>query len=247
MALEMKFGGDRKQFITLGILGIVLAGVIYMNYFSGPEIASSPAPRPSTAAPAPPPVAPRPATAAKKLQLDRRAQEFRPRVGAARPEDRLAPMSVDPTLRLDLLARLEKIQITGGTRSLFDFSNIAAAPVPTGPQGARIIAAPKKAPAAPKPFIGPMPEPPPAPKPVVQKPVAPPIPLRFYGFLSAPRGGSKRAFFLDGDDIVVGSEGDLLKNRYRLIRIGLNNVTMEDTQFQQQQTLPIVPDNGGGD
>ncbi|MCX6609832.1 MAG: hypothetical protein NTW74_03150, partial [Acidobacteria bacterium] len=57
---------------------------------------------------------------------------------------------------------------------------------------------------------------------------------------------NKKGFFLDGDDIVVASEGDLIKTRYKVIRIGLTNVTMEDTQFKQQQTLPIVPDNSGG-
>jgi hypothetical protein len=247
MALEMKFGGDRKQFITLGVLGAILMGVIYMNYFSGPDTTPMaplrPAPPPSTSTPA----AARPVDARKKIQADRRAQEFRPRVGAARPEDRLDPMTLDPSLRLDLLSRLEKIQITGGARSLFDFSNSPSAAPLTTPQGARIVAPPRRPPVTPRAFIGPMPEPPPIPKPIVQKPVAPPIPLRFYGFLAPPRGGAKRAFFLDGEDILVAGEGDLIKNRYKLIRIGLNNVTMEDTQFGQQQTLPIVPDNGGGD
>lgn len=247
MALEMKFGGDPKQLRILGVLGVVLVVILYFNYFSGPDTAPA-RPTPKTAEAPLAPTAPLPSVARKpderkRLQVDRRAQEFRPRVGPARPEDRPDPMTVDPTLRLELLARLEKVQITGGTRSLFDFSNVQMAsntPVPT------IIPAPKKAPKTPGPFIGPMPEPPPMPKPVVQKPIAPPIPLKFYGFTSAPRGGSKRGFFLDGEEIIVASEGELIKKRYKVIRIGLANVTMEDTQFEQQQTLPIVPDTGGG-
>lgn len=247
MALEMKFGGDPKQLRILGVLGVVLVVILYFNYFSGPDTAPA-RPTPKTAEAPLAPTAPLPSVARKpderkRLQVDRRAQEFRPRVGPARPEDRPDPMTVDPTLRLELLARLEKVQITGGTRSLFDFSNVQMAsntPAPT------IIPAPKKAPKTPGPFIGPMPEPPPMPKPVVQKPIAPPIPLKFYGFTSAPRGGSKRGFFLDGEEIIVASEGELIKKRYKVIRIGLANVTMEDTQFEQQQTLPIVPDTGGG-
>ena len=129
--------------------------------------------------------------------------------------------------------------------SLFDFSNIPTASTTAGPV-AKIIPSPKSAPKTPKPFIGPMPEPKPPPPVVAQKPIAPPIPLKFYGFTSAPRGGSKRAFFLDGDEIVVAGEGELIKRRYKVIRIGLANVTMEDTQFQQQQTLPIVSEVGGG-
>jgi hypothetical protein len=251
MALEMKFGGDRKRLMALGILGVVLVVILYLNYFSGPDIPDRPVARTSATNTAP--MANLPTTAAiaarktdekKRIQVDRRAQEFRPRVGPARPEERPDPMTVDPTLRLELLARLEKVQISGGMRSLFDFSNMPSSA--STASVAKIIPSPRTAPKAPKPFIGPMPEPPPVPKPVVQKPIAPPIPLKFYGFTSAPRGGARRAFFLDGDEIVVAAEGELVKRRYKVIRIGLANVTMEDTQFEQQQTLPIVPDPGGG-
>lgn len=251
MALEMKFGGDPKQLRTLGILGAVLAVILYFNYFSGPD---TPAPStkrtagtntaPQMNLPSTTDVAARKTTEAKKrIQVDRRAQEFRPRVGPARPEDRPDPMTVDPTLRLEKLTRLEKIQITGGSRSLFDFSNVASVATSTV---AKIIPSPKKSPAAPKPFVGPMNKPPDPPKLVAAPPVAPPIPLKFYGFTSGARGANKKGFFLDGDDIVVASEGDLIKTRYKVIRIGLTNVTMEDTQFKQQQTLPIVPDNSSG-
>jgi len=251
MALEMKFGGDPKQLRTLSILGVVLAVILYFNYFSGPDT-PAPATRrtagtntaPQMNLPSTTLTAPRkPTEERKRIQLDRRAQEFRPRVGPARPEDRPDPMTVDPTLRLDKLTRLEKIQITGGSRSLFDFSNI-----PSGENStvAKIIPSPKKTAAVPKAFIGPMNKPPDPPKLVVAPPIAPPIPLKFYGFTSGSRGVNKKGFFLDGDDIVVASEGDLIKTRYKVIRIGLTNVTMEDTQFKQQQTLPIVPDNSGG-
>ena len=37
MALEMKFGGDPKQLRILGGLGLVLAVILYFNYFSGPD------------------------------------------------------------------------------------------------------------------------------------------------------------------------------------------------------------------
>ena len=132
------------------------------------------------------------------------------------------------------------MQISGGTRSLFDFSNVNS----SGATVARIIPAPRMKP--PVAFIGPMQKPPDPPPVVAVKAMAPPIPLKFYGFTTALRGANKRGFFLDGDEILVASEGEMLKKRYKVIRIGLANVTMEDTQFQQQQTLPIVPDNSGG-
>jgi hypothetical protein len=243
MALQIKMGGNPKQFAILGVLSLVLVYLVYSNYSGDSSVPDRPAPPPAAPAPVAVTTPIKKTEDRRRAQLDRRAQEFRPRVGPARPEDRPDPMTVDPTLRLDLLARLEKVHISGGMRSLFDFSNVPVvsnAPIP------KIIPAAQK-PVAPKPFIGPMPEPPKPPKPVVQAPVAPPIPLRFYGFASSPRGGQKRAFFLDGENIVVAAEGDSIKGRYKVIRIGLANVVMEDTQFKQQQTLPIVPDPTGGD
>ena len=71
------------------------------------------------------------------------------------------------------------------------------------------------------------------------KPQAPPIPLKFYGFTSA-RGGVKRAFFLENEDVFVANEGDVVKRRYKVVRINLNSVVMEDTDFKQQQTLPLT-------
>ena len=34
-------------------------------------------------------------------------------------------------------------------------------------------------------------------------------------------------------------EGDLVKNRYKIVRIGVNSVIVEDIQFKSQQTLPL--------
>ena len=74
--------------------------------------------------------------------------------------------------------------------------------------------------------------------------MSPPIPLRFYGYTTQARQGAKRAFFLDGEDILVASEGDVVKKRYRVVRIGVNSVLVEDLEFKQQQTLPLVAEAG---
>jgi hypothetical protein len=244
MALEMKFNTNPRQLALLGVLLVVLVYVLYENVFSTPSYGPAPsAPKaaklpalPSAEAPAPP---------AKKAAVQRRSQEFRPRVGPERPEDRPDPLSIDPTLRLDLLARLQNLKISGGMRSLFDFS---VDPPPqqaaTGPQ--RVAS---KTPPPPPPFIGPMEKPPdPPPPPPPAKPMAPPIPLKYYGYVSTPGSLNRKAFFLDGDDIIPAEVGETLKQRYKVIRINLTSVVMEDTQFQQQQTLQIVPEgNQGGD
>ncbi len=226
----MKIGADRKKIYMLGGLLLLLAFLLYSNFSSSSDV---------------PPEARR---ASKRATLQRPdptdavfapASETRPRPPLVRPggPDRLKltlkdkkadPTAVDPTLRLDLLARLQAVNMEGGDRNLFQFG---AAPMPKTPEK-KII--PQPAPHDSQPNLagnGPTVE-------VKQPP--PPIPLKFYGYSNSMRtAGEKRAFFLDGDDIVVATEGQLIKQRYKVIRIGVNSVVVEDMQFQNQQTLPL--------
>jgi len=71
-------------------------------------------------------------------------------------------------------------------------------------------------------------------------PPPPPIPFKFYGYVNAANRGPKRAFFLEGDDIHMVTEGDLVKGQYKIIRIGVNSVVVEDTRNHNTQTLPLV-------
>ncbi|MDX2269000.1 MAG: hypothetical protein NW208_12895 [Bryobacter sp.] len=242
MALEMKWDTNPRQLAFLAVLGVVLVYVVYDNYIATPNYGGGSTSPKTTAAPASP-TAPN-AAAVKRPTVNRRAQEFRPRVGPERPEDRPDPMSVDPTLRLELLARLQNQKVAGGFRSLFDFSNDPP-PEAANPDAPKQVAARKPPP--PPAFIGPMEKPPdPPPPPPPPKPVAPPIPLKYYGYVSSPGASGRKAFFLDGDDILSAEAGETLKQRYKVIRINLTSVLMEDTQFSQQQTLPIVPDRQPG-
>jgi hypothetical protein len=140
-------------------------------------------------------------------------------------------------LRLDLLAKLKTVDAQGGARSLFE---ISAAP----PEEAKAIGKePEKIVIAPK-MVGPIQEKPPEPLP---EPKAPPIPLKFYGFVNKTKVGDKRAFFLDGEDIVIAAEGDTIKKRYKIVRIGVNSAVVEDTEFKNnnQQTLPLEAELNG--
>ena len=124
------------------------------------------------------------------------------------------------------------MEVEGGSRSLFQF---AAAPVtavtqtsikvdPIHPTGGRMIG----------------PEPPPKPVPPPPPPPPPPITLKFYGYSTPKADGQKRAFFLDGDDIFVAAEGELIKKRYRVVQIGVNSVIMEDMEHKNnRQTLVL--------
>ena len=80
-------------------------------------------------------------------------------------------------------------------------------------------------------FTQPVPQGPPPP---------PPIPLKFYGYSGALRSNVRRAFFLDGEDIVQAGENETIRNRYKIIRIGVNSAVVEDTVAKNQQTLPLA-------
>jgi len=153
------------------------------------------------------------------------SQEFRPSL-KIRPEDRPNYATIDPTLRNDLLAKVQAVKIEGGSRSLFQFST-PAKPV-------EMAAAIKPAPR----MYGP--EPPPKPVPPPPPPPPPPITLKFFGFSKARTDGPKRAFFMDGDDIYIAAEGELVKKRYRVVRIDANSVVMEDTEHKNnRQTIAL--------
>lgn len=68
----------------------------------------------------------------------------------------------------------------------------------------------------------------------------PAIPLKFYGYASKVSGASREAFFLDGDEIEIKRENDVIHGRYKVIRIGINSAVVEDLNDHDQQTLPLV-------
>jgi len=145
-------------------------------------------------------------------------------------------MSIDPTLRLDLLAKLQTVQVEGSRRSIFDFSQ---APAPK-------VEAAKATPAkpVPSPIVPVKPAETAKTETVAAKPSAPPIPLKFYGYVNPSGQAMKRAFFMEGEEIHVVTEGEVVKRRYKIVRIGVNSVVVEDTQFGSQQTLPLEEQQG---
>jgi hypothetical protein len=137
---------------------------------------------------------------------------------------------IDPTLRLDMIARLQNINVDTPGRSLFEVG--AAAPVPT-PEAVEKLNT--KIEPAPLPAT-----PPPAAAPVTPQAN---IPLRFYGFVQ-PAGSNhqNRGLFMSGDNVVVAAEGELIDHRYLVVQLSLNSARMEDTQIKQGQVLPVVPE-----
>jgi len=154
-------------------------------------------------------------------------EDFKPTL---KPPEDLDLTRVDPTLKTYLLAKLRKVSIEGGSRSLFEFYTPPPPPPPPPPKVNPIKPDPSKS--APK-----QPE---ATKAVAIAPPPPLIPLKFYGYSGALRSTVRRAFFLDGEDIVQAGENETIRNRYKIIRIGVNSALVEDTISKNQQTLPLA-------
>ena len=95
-----------------------------------------------------------------------------------------------------------------------------------------------------KPFVFPQPvKKAEEPKPAAEAP-PPPITLKYYGLATKRIDGKKTAFFLDGEEIILAPEGYTVKKKYRVVRIGVNSVLMEDMDSKRQQSLPLVEDTG---
>lgn len=222
-----KLGAEPKKIAVL--VGLVLvAGYFYFSSSTpGPD---SPPPKRATGAVASPAGDPEPDRTRRRSETARESlADWRPSLKRKKGFD---PTRVDPRLNLALLTKLRAVPLEGGQRSLFDFST---QPIPEVKKIEIADRSPKPMPVGPPVAVPPTPPPPPQ---------APPIPLKFYGFVSAT--DSKQAFFLDGDDILVAREGDVLKKRYKIIRIGLNSAVLEDTQFKSEQTLGLVQEQKEG-
>jgi hypothetical protein len=228
-----KVGADPKRIAVLAVL-VALAGFAYLynrNSSGGSESTPVASRVPAANSSATTPGAIGRSSFRVVQQSSSSTREFRP---SLKPKN-VDTANIDPTLRLDLLAKLKTVSAEAGTRSIFE---IAAAP----PEEIKVKEPAKIAIA--RPFMGPVmakaAEPPPEPK-------APPIPLKFYGFVNKTKVGDKRAFFLDGEDIVIAGEGDMIKKRYKIVRIGVNSAVVEDTEFKtnNQQTLPLEAELAG--
>ena len=242
MIFGLKLGAENKKAtVALGVLLAVLAYFVYANVLSGPSAPSS-ADAPRATAPAAdreappltgPPVAS--AVAPRPQESHSGGEEFHPVLRSRHSEERIDPRQVDPTLHLELLRKLQEAAADSGGRNLFQFG-APPPPPPTPEQLARLnhpepVLMPHPQNMAP---AGPAPPPPP-----------PPIPLKYYGLSTMRTNGKKIAFFMDGETILMAGEGEVLQRRYRVVRIGVNSVVLEDTQLKREQSVPLASEPNG--
>jgi hypothetical protein len=236
-------GAEPKKLAILGGLLLLAGGAYYWT--SRPDVPAGANTSPASGAPAEktavtPSSATRtttsssgttsygPRSAARGGRVSSSADDFRP---SLKPPEGMDVSSIDPTLKLDLMAKVRKVSVEGGSRSLFEFYTPPPPPPPP------VV---KPPPIVPKPLTEAELKAAEAKKGPPQPPPPPPIPLKFYGLSGALRSTVRRAFFLDGEDIVQAGENETIRNRYKVIRIGVNSAVVEDTIAKNQQTLPMV-------
>ena len=122
---------------------------------------------------------------------------------------------LDPTLHPERMALAESTEYHGTGRNIFSKNSAPVAiPKPIEPIRTHVAQVP----------TGP--------------PPPPPIDLRFYGFASK-QGGKPRIFLLQGDEVYIASEGDVVARRYRVGTITANAVVVQDMPNNNVQTIPL--------
>jgi hypothetical protein len=125
---------------------------------------------------------------------------------------------LDPTLDFESLNQSEQIKYAGNGRNIFV---TGAPPIPkpikNGTDQLKVVYTP-----------------PPPPPP-------PPITMKFFGFASKP-GEAKKVFLVQGEDVFIAGEGEIVNRRYRILHISITppSVDVEDVLNNNRQSLPMV-------
>ncbi len=146
--------------------------------------------------------------------------------GVMASDSSFQPLNVDePELRLDLLAKLQKLDYPAGSHR--DIFSAVALPVePTAAERARMEHQ----------------------YPTVQHPPPPPpveVPAQFFGYASMRSSPHRLGFFLNGDEVLVVQEGSVFLGRFRLDKIGNDSADVEEVSSGRHATVPMVAPPGG--
>jgi hypothetical protein len=215
---------DKKQIVVVSIFAVLLlvfVGYAYNSFFGG---------SPNPAAKAPPVSAP---VVERSSDSSGATEDTSVPAGNARAGQAAAPgvaakrmastsSSLDPTLDESAMLRTESLVYSGSGRNIFSSISAPAMVIPSN--------VPKARPGVVLPVMPPMPVGPPPP---------PPINLKYFG--TAVRvNGRRQAFLLQGEDVYLAAEGDIVARKYRIVSIGATNIQVEDLVNHDTQTLPLI-------
>jgi hypothetical protein len=206
----MQVGAENRTKLIVMIVLAVLGGFMLVRAFTSSDNVTA---APSTPKPAPSgPV--RSAAQLKRQTPSTQAQ------------------SLDPTIRLDLLAASENVKYEGNGRNIFKAEAEVAIPKGNDPNLKCKITpdapgCPGYDPCKANPTIKGCPL------------YKEPINLKFFGFANHP-GERKRVFLSQGEDVFIAGEGDTVNRRYKVMRIGVNSVEIKDVLNDNTQTIPLT-------
>ena len=213
-------GSGYGRWIAMGILVPLCVWLVYRNLLApgDPQVAAS-VPRAdaarSSAVSAASPAADRPGPPPSA------SPGRRGRADQSLSQEELA--ALDPTIREDLLERSRQVEYAGSSRNIFQIYTSPPPPPPPPPPS-------RPTPVAETP-LRPTPAPPPP---------TPSISLKFYGVATPPGSGEKKAFLSDGEEIIIAKEGEVVARFYKVIRIGVTSIELEDSRSKQKQSLPLL-------
>lgn len=128
--------------------------------------------------------------------------------------EKFVPLPVEnPSLRIDLLDGLKKLEYQGPRRNIF-----TAAPPPPPQSTAPVVVAPA------------VPATPPGPPPLV-------VPATYFGYVTDAQTGTRRAFFSAADDVYILSIGEILMGRFRVLQIGNTTADLEEVSSGRRTTV----------
>ncbi len=146
--------------------------------------------------------------------------------GVMASDSSFQPLNVDePELRLDLLAKLQKLDYPAGAHRDI-FTNVALPPQLTAEEKRRQEHQ----------------------YPTVQHPPPPPpveVPAQFFGYASMRSSPHRLAFFLNGDEVLVVQEGSVFLGRFRLDKIGNDSADVEEVSSGRHASVPMVAPPAG--
>ena len=142
---------------------------------------------------------------------------------ASRPTARTSAANDVPWINLDRLKKEEAEEVTLGRRNIFEYRRMTPPPTPEPPERPPIeMAPPPMTPSGPPPT-----------------PVPPPPTLKFMGVAKAEDGPKIAVLMTEQKEILHGREGDVLAGRYKVVKIGLESVEIQEMTSGQKHTIRI--------
>jgi hypothetical protein len=142
---------------------------------------------------------------------------------AAGPRAAGAPAAELPRIGLDRLTQ-RRPEVPVGRRDIFDFGPPPAPPVTAAP------------PSTPAPAVVTMPTPVPTP---AGPPPPPPVNVKYIGSVEAEKGPKVAFFLTEQKEVLTGQVGDTVMNRFKVVRIGIESVDVQDVGSGQLRRIPL--------